>query len=133
MEGSPVDAPTPIDIPNEINLAQLVTYFILPAGSDWDVSTVFYWSLEEIENKDDKTKRTLIEIPMTIPVGFFLRVKANTLRDGPLSKRMAKCKWEATPICFMIEQDALVSDLKSKMINSFDGCFNATSSERDEA
>jgi hypothetical protein len=90
MEKTPIDVPAPMDIPNEITLAQLVTYFILPAGGDWDVGTVFYWCPEEIENKADKTKRELIETPMTIPTGFVSRVKANTLRDGS-SQRMAKC------------------------------------------
>jgi hypothetical protein len=56
MEKTPLDAVVPIDIPNEITLAQLVTYFILPAGGDWDATSVIYWCPEEIENKDDKTK-----------------------------------------------------------------------------
>jgi hypothetical protein len=116
MEKTPVDNPTLIDIPNEITLAQLVTYFILPAGGDWDVSTVFYWCPEEVENEPDKTKRELLWTPQVIPIGFVLRVKANTLRDGS-SKRRAKCIYGAVPMCFMIEQNSLVSDLKVKAIN----------------
>jgi hypothetical protein len=86
-----------IDIPNEITLAQLVTYFILPAGSNWDVSTVFYWCPEEIEDKADKTKRELTMTPQVIPTGFVLGVKANTLRDGS-SKRMAQCIYGSVPM-----------------------------------
>jgi hypothetical protein len=116
MEKTPIDSPTPIDIPNEITLAQLVTYFILPAGGDWDVSTVFYWCPGEIENKSDKTKRDLILTPQIIPISFVLRVKANTLRDGS-SKRMTQCLYGSVPMCFLIEQNARVSDLKDKAIN----------------
>jgi hypothetical protein len=111
-----VDSPTPIDIPNEITLSQLVTYFILPAGGDWDASTVFYWCPEEVENKSDKTKRDLILTPQVIPIGFVLRVKANTLHDGS-SKQMAKCIYGAVPMCFMVDQNSLVGDLKTRAIN----------------
>jgi hypothetical protein len=113
MEKTPVDVPVPIDIPDEITLAQLVTYYILPAGGDWDVGTIFYWCLEEIE---EHGKRTLVEILLRIPIGFILKVKANTLRDAS-SKRMAKCIWESAPMCFMIEPDARVECLKRRAIS----------------
>jgi hypothetical protein len=113
MEKTPIDAPTPIDIPNEITLAQLVTFYILPAGGDWDVSTVFYWYPEEIE---DKGKRVAVEIPYNIPTGFVLRVKANTLRDGQ-DKKMAKCIYQSVPMCFMISPRANVGQLKARAID----------------
>lgn len=116
MAKTSVCEPVLIDTPNEITLAQLVAHFVVPSGGDWDVNTVFYWCHEEIEDKDQK-KRTIIEIPNQIPTGFVLRVKANTLRDGPSNKRMAKCIYESTPMCFMIEQNEPVGKLKERMID----------------
>jgi hypothetical protein len=95
-----------------------VTYFILPAGGHRGASTVFYWCLEEIEPKkgEDKTKRTVIDIPYNIPTGFVLGVKANTLRDGPYNKRMARCVFGPVPMCFAMNEDALLSELKRRAI-----------------
>jgi hypothetical protein len=115
MEKTPVGVPTLIDIPNEITLAQLVTYFILPAGGDWDVNMIFYWCFEEIENNADR-KREIIEVPNSIPTGFVLRVKANTLRDAQ-DKRMARCIYGSIPMCFMIEQNATIAQLRARMID----------------
>jgi hypothetical protein len=72
--------------PNEISLAQLVTYFILPTGIQSDVGSVFHWNLREIEDtsKADKTKRTLEQIPDKIPPGFNLRVKCSSLHENSL-------------------------------------------------
>jgi hypothetical protein len=124
MEKTPIDSPTPIDIPDEITLAQLVSHFILPAGGDWDVNTVFYWCPEEIEEepkkgeKAYKTRRTIVEIPYDIPTEFALRVKANTLRDGPSNKRMARCVFGSVPMCFAMNEDAPLSRLKARVIDS---------------
>jgi hypothetical protein len=115
-EKTPIDSPTLIDIPNTIRLAQLVTYVILQAGGDWDVGTVFYWFPEEVEDASDKTKRNLIMTPQVIPTGFVLRVKANTLRDGS-SKRMARCIYGSVPMCFSMDHNASVGQLKARMIN----------------
>jgi hypothetical protein len=95
----------------------LITYFILPAGGSWDVSTVFYWCPEEIENKADKTKRALVEIPTNTPTGFVLRVKANTLRDGATNKRTAICVYDSVPMCFMIDQDAPLARPKARKVD----------------
>jgi hypothetical protein len=110
MEGTPIDNPAPVDIPNEITLAQRVTFFILPAGGHGDVNTVFYWCPEEIV-KDGR--REYIEIPHNIPIGFVLRVKANTLHDVQ-DNRMAKCTYGSVPMCFMIDQRANVGQLKAR-------------------
>jgi hypothetical protein len=48
IEKTPFGEPVQILAPNEITLAQLVTYFILPSGIQLDVGSVFYWSLEEV-------------------------------------------------------------------------------------
>jgi hypothetical protein len=112
MEKTEFHGPAMIYAPNEISLAQLVTYFILPEKSDFDVNTTFYWCLEEIEDKSlkDKTKRTLVQIPHRIPNGFVLRVKANTLHDKS-SKRMARCKYGAVPMCFAMPENSTVGRL----------------------
>jgi hypothetical protein len=58
IEKTPFGEPVQIWAPNELTLAQLVTYFILPNGLDLDVSSVFYWNLREVEDpsKADKSK-----------------------------------------------------------------------------
>jgi hypothetical protein len=57
MEKDQVEEPVDILAPNEISLGQLITHFILPAGRDFDVGSVFYWNLRELSSDDkDKTK-----------------------------------------------------------------------------
>jgi predicted ABC-type sugar transport system permease subunit len=51
MENTPLGEPVVIQAPNEITLAQLVTFFILPSGIQLDVGSVFYWNLLRIEDK----------------------------------------------------------------------------------
>jgi hypothetical protein len=106
MEKTSIFEPVPTMAPNEITLAQLVTYFILPHGLDLDVSSVFYWNLEEVEDprKADKTKRMLVQIPYQIPLGFNLRVKVNTLHENS-RKRIARCKFGSVPMCFSMAED----------------------------
>jgi hypothetical protein len=118
MEKTVIGAPVEIFAPNEITLAQLVTYYILPFGRDLDVNTVLYWCLEEVEEKTtkDKTKRTLVQIPHRIPMGFVLRVKASTLRDNS-TKRMARCKYGSVPMCFAMSGDAAVDRLTDRVID----------------
>jgi hypothetical protein len=107
----------PIDIlaPNEISLAQLVTYFILPAGRDFDVSSVFFWNLKEISaDKEDKTKIELKRIPSIIPNGFNLRVKCNTLRSAS-RKQMAHVKWGSAKMNFAMDPNEKMRRLKERV------------------
>jgi hypothetical protein len=116
MEKTPVCEPVEIDAPNEITLAQLVAYFVLPWGRDLDVSTVLYWCPEEIEGKSssDKTKRTLVQVPYQIPMGLVLRVKANTLGENS-TKKMARCKYGSVPMCFAMPEDATIGRLRERV------------------
>jgi hypothetical protein len=82
-EKTPVCEPVPVDIPNEITLAQLVSSFIVPAGFEQvDANTVFFWTLEVISDpkSKDKTRNMVVQIPPRIPVGFNLRVMASFMR-----------------------------------------------------
>jgi hypothetical protein len=110
--------PVVIMAPNEIILAQLVTYFILPMDDELDVNTVFYWNLREVEDLSvaDRTKRKIEQIPYTIPMGFNLRVKANTLHTNS-RKRIARCEFGSVPMCFSMEEDATVGKLRDRMID----------------
>jgi hypothetical protein len=94
MEKNPIGDPVEIFAPNEISLAQLVTYIILPTGIQLDAGSVFYWNLREIEDpsKADKSKKTLEEIPDKIPQGFNLRVKCSSLHDRS-TKKMAHVRY----------------------------------------
>jgi hypothetical protein len=116
MEKSTFYGPVVIHAPNEISLAQLVTYFILPEKSDFDVSTDFYWCLEEVEDKSvkDKTKKTLVQIAHKIPPGFVLRVKASTLHDNS-SKGMVRCKYGSVPMCFAMPENSAVGRLAERV------------------
>jgi hypothetical protein len=116
IEKTPVCEPTEIDAPNESALAQLVTYYILPAGRDLDVATVFYWCLEEVEDKSpsSKSKKALVQIPYNLPMGFVLRVKASSLRENS-SKRIASCKFGSVPMCFAMPRDATIGRLKERV------------------
>jgi hypothetical protein len=116
MEKTAIGEPVPIIAPNEITLAHLVSYFILPRGDQLDVNTVFYWCLEEVEDpsESDKTKWTLVQIPHRIPTGFVLRVKANTLH-GNSSKKMARCKYGSVPMCFAMPENSTVGRLAERV------------------
>jgi hypothetical protein len=113
IEKTPFGEPVQILAPNELTLAQLVTYFILPTGIQLDVGSVFYWNLEEVQDpsKADKSKKMLVEIPDRIPLGFNLRVKCNTLHENS-TKRMARCKFGSVPMCFAMPIDATVGRLR---------------------
>jgi hypothetical protein len=94
----------PVDIlaPNEISLAQLVTYFILPSGIQSDVGSVFYWNLREIPDvsKADKTKKTLEQIP-----------------NENSTRRIARCKYGSVPMCFAMPEDATIGRLKERFVD----------------
>jgi hypothetical protein len=113
IEKTQFKEPVEIFAPNEISLAQLVTYFILPTRVQLDVGSVFYWNLREIEDpsRSDKTKRMLEQIPHRIPMGFNLRVKCNTLHENS-AKKVARCKFGSVPRCFAMAEDATIGRLK---------------------
>jgi hypothetical protein len=116
MENTQVTKPIVITAPNEISLAQLVTYFILPSGMSLDVASVFYWNLLQIEDtsKADKTKRKLQEIPDKIPVGFNLRVKCSSLRENS-TKRIVNCRFGDVFLPFSMPPDALLGRFKERV------------------
>jgi hypothetical protein len=116
IEKTQFSEPVEIFAPNEITLAQLVTYFILPTGIQVDVGSVFYWNLREIEDpfKADKTKRMLEPIPDKIPLGFNLSVKCSSLHENSL-KRMARCRFGSVPMCFAMTEDAPLGRLKERV------------------
>jgi hypothetical protein len=96
IDKTPVGEPVEILAPNEITLAQLVTYFILPYGIQLDVGSVFYWNPQEV---GDKPNRRIEEIPRTIPPGFNLRVKCSSLREAS-TKKMAHAKFGSARMTF---------------------------------
>jgi hypothetical protein len=78
MQNSEVTNVIVINAPNEITLAQLVTYFILPLDIEFDVGSVFYWNLlliDDVTSSSTPKKKIVEEIPAKIPTGFTLRVK----------------------------------------------------------
>jgi hypothetical protein len=115
IEKTQFSEPVEIFAPNEISLAQLLTYFILPTGIQLDVGSVFYWNLREIEDTSrDKTKRKIEEIPDKIPLGFNLRVKCSSLHENSM-KRMARCKFGSVLMCFAMAGNATLGRLKERM------------------
>jgi hypothetical protein len=94
MEGTEYSELMGVVIPNEITLAQLVTYFVLPTGIELDVASAFFWYLPRVEDlaEKDKSKWKVEEIPDKIPSGFTLKVKCSSLRDGS-DKRLAHCRF----------------------------------------
>jgi hypothetical protein len=111
VDKTPVGDPVEISAPNEITLAQLVTYFILPSGIQLDVGSVFYWNLQEI---GEKPNRRLEEIPQTIPPGFNLRVKCSSLREAS-TKKMAHAKFGAAHMTFAMAPNAILGRLKERV------------------
>jgi hypothetical protein len=116
IEKTPFGEPVQIQAPNELTLAQLVTYFILATGIQLDAGSVFHWNLREVEDptSSDKTKKMLEQIPYNIPFGFNLRVKVNTLHENS-TKRMARCKYGSVPMCFAMPVDATVRRLRERV------------------
>jgi hypothetical protein len=116
MEKSSIEGPIDILAPNEITLSQLVTYFILPSGRDFDVGSVFYWNLKEEEPApgEDKTKRKLEQIPTKIPNGFNLRVKCSSLHDAQ-NKKMAHVKWGTARMNFAMLPGETMKRLKERV------------------
>jgi hypothetical protein len=116
MENSQTGEPVVIHAPNEITLAQLVAFFILPSGIQLDVSSVFYWNLLRMEDKSqpDKSKWQVEEIPQNIPVGFNLRVKCNTLRDAGM-KKMVHARLGAIHMTFALSPNEKMDRLKARL------------------
>jgi hypothetical protein len=90
-EIEPLEAPEVAQVPNEITLSQLVMSYIHPnVEGKFDIDTIFRWTLEETEPpapsgkgpRPDKSVREIVKIPQQIPVGFNLRVAANTVHLG---------------------------------------------------
>jgi hypothetical protein len=115
-EKKPIGDPVEIFAPNEISLAQLVRYIILPTGIQLDASSVFYWNPREIEDptKTDKTKKILEEVPGIIPRGFNLRVKCSSLRDHS-TKKMAHVRFGTSLMNFAMAEDAKLGRLKERV------------------
>jgi hypothetical protein len=107
---------TEIWAPNEISLAQLVTYYILPTDIQLDVASVFYWNLRETPDAADSTRTILEQIPVKIPSGFCLRVKCNSLHEHP-SKRLVSCLYDSVRMNFAMAPDATVGRLKMRVID----------------
>jgi hypothetical protein len=116
MENTAVTELIVITAPNEITLAQLVTYLILSLDLEFDVDSVFYWNLLRIrdESSSNPDKTTVQEIPDKIPVGFTLRVKCSSPHDNS-DKKMAHCRWEGIVMPFQMHQNDTVERLKRRM------------------
>jgi hypothetical protein len=116
MQNTAVTEQIVINAPNEITLAQLVTFFILPLDLEFDVGSVFYWNLLQIrdESSSNPDKMTVQEIPMKITVGFTLRVKCSSLHDNS-EKKMAHCRWETILMPFQMHKDDTLGRLKQRM------------------
>jgi hypothetical protein len=107
IEGTPIGDAVEIYAPNEITLAQLVSFFILPSGIDLDVGSVFYWNWRTVDSKLEK-------IPEKIPPNFCLRVKCNTLHDASL-KKMARVRFEGLRMNFAMMPDETLGRLKGRV------------------
>jgi hypothetical protein len=116
MQSTAVTEQIVINAPNEITLAQLVTYFILPLDLEFDVGSVFYWNLLQVRDESSSSpgKMKVQEIPDKIPVGFTLRVKCSSLQDGS-EKKMAHCRWQSVLMPFQMHKDDVLGRLKERM------------------
>jgi hypothetical protein len=116
MEGSEVTEVMGVVIPNEITLAQLVTYCVLPTGMELDVDSAFYWYLPRVEdrNEKDKSRWKVEEIPDKIPLGFTLKVKCSSLHDGS-TKQLAHCRLGDVLMHFSLAPDAKLERLKGRL------------------
>jgi hypothetical protein len=116
MEGTEFTEVMGIVIPNEITLAQLVTYCVLPTGMELDVDSAFYWYLPRIEdrNEKDKSKWRVEEVPDKIPLGFTFKVKCSSLHDGS-TKRLAHCQLGDIRMHFSLAPDAKLERLKGRL------------------
>jgi hypothetical protein len=117
MEGTEYSEVMGVTVPNEVTLAQLVAYWILPTGIELDVDSVFYWHLPRTEDKNEKDKtkwKVEGEIPLEIPMGFPLRVKCSSLREGS-TKRIAHCRFGDALMNFSMPPDASLERLKGRI------------------
>jgi hypothetical protein len=116
MQGTPVTELIVFRAPNEITLAQLVTYFILPLDLEFDVGSVFYWNLilEKDESSSNPDKKRVQVIPAKIPVVFTLRVKCSSLQDGS-DKKMTHCRWQSITMPFQMHKNDALGRLKTRM------------------
>jgi hypothetical protein len=115
MQGTEVTEVLTIHPPEEITLAQLVTYFILPLGIEFDVGSVFYWHLPLVkeESSSDPNKKKPQEIPYNIPIGFTLHVKCSSLKDHS-NKKMAHCRWQGIIMPFQMHKKDTLDRLKGR-------------------
>jgi hypothetical protein len=117
MDGTAFTEVMGIVIPNEITLAQLVTYCVLPTGMELDVDSAFYWHLPRIEDKSEKDKsKWKVEgaVPDKIPHGFTSKVKCSSLHDGS-TKQLAHCQFGAVIMHFSLAPDAHLDRLKTRL------------------
>jgi hypothetical protein len=116
MEGSEATEEMGVVVPNEITLAQLVTFCVLPTGMELDVDSAFYWHLPRLEDKSekDKSKWKVDEIPDKIPLGFLLKVKCSSLHDGS-TKQLAHCRFGTVTMHFSLAPDACLERLKNRL------------------
>jgi hypothetical protein len=116
IDKTPIGEPVEILAPNEITLAQLVAYFILPSGISLDVGSVFYWNLLETEKKpdEDRTTRSVEEIPQVIPPGFNLMVKCSSLREAS-TKKMAHARFGSAHMIFAMPPNNTLGRLKKRV------------------
>jgi hypothetical protein len=87
-------------------------------GDAFDANTLFTWCLEMVEDKSkaDKTKRTAIQIPNPILLGFILRVRISSVHEGPARKRLVHCSFGAAHFHFGMELDATIERLRRRAI-----------------
>jgi hypothetical protein len=119
-EQDPFSDPVVVSIPNEITLTQLVAAYIYRhEGGRLDINTVFRWCLEEKAPEDPRNKsaREVISIPDRIPVGFNLRVAANSLHTIPNGKRLVECIFGDAHFFVAMREDATVSLRRANIIS----------------
>jgi hypothetical protein len=116
MDGTEFTEVMGIVIPNEITLAQLITYCVLPTGMELDVDSAFYWHLPRVEdrNEKDKSRWKVEEIPGKIPLGFTFKVKCSSLHDGS-TKQLAHCRLGDVLMHFSLAPDARLERLKGRL------------------
>jgi hypothetical protein len=107
----PLGQPVEIRVPKEITLAQLVSFVVVPrVEGKFDASTVFQWCLE----KDELD----YAIPYTVPTGYHLKVKANTVRLGDNDKRLVELAFQDTHFHLGMRPDAMLETLNQAVVEN---------------
>jgi hypothetical protein len=120
VEKTPVFEPIPVDIPNEMTLAQLVSASIIPSWFDrLDSDTVCLWTLEIVpdQSKKDKTKMKVIQIPRRITAGFNLRVLANTLHEEADGRKQVTCVFGSAKVRFTLHENETAGRLAAMAVD----------------